>query len=322
MSLIGYARVSTEDQATRAQIEALRTAGCTEIFEEHASGGDRSRRALARAMARCKVGDVLVVAKLDRLARSLGHLLEVIESLEGKGAHFRSLGDPIDTSSPQGRFALQILGAVAEFERALIRERTKAGLASARKQGRVGGNPGLRSRDPRVIDRLARARDDRRSDALAGVAHEFLLIVRDMRPAHPWDSVVRVLNARGIKRPFKGNAWTRDSLIRVVRRLVRDGLADAALLQAAPKRTDSDHHVSLVAALWNAMPAPTLQAVGAQLERMRERTPRGGIRWSPSSVKHLLDKARALGLLRGGPDDRPAAERGRGSRGSTGNGSL
>ena len=109
---------------------------------------------------------------------------------------------------------------------------------------------------------------------------------------------MRVLNARGIKRPFKGDAWTRDSLIRIVRRLVHDGLADAALLQAAPKRTDSDHHVSMVAALWNAMANPTLQAVGTQLEKMRERTPRGGVRWSPSSVKHLLDKARVQGLVR------------------------
>jgi DNA invertase Pin-like site-specific DNA recombinase len=298
MRLIGYARVSTDEQTTAAQFDALRGAGCREIFEEQASGGDRSRRVLAQALTRCTTGDVLVVTKIDRLARSLDHLLQIIRELDAKSAGFRALGDPIDTTSPQGRFTLQILGAVAEFERALIRERTKAGLASARKAGRFGGNPGLRSRDGRVIDALARARDDKRSDRVAGAAHAFLPIVRDLRPAHPWDSVVRLLNARKIPHPSDRKPWTRDSLIRVMRRLVQDGLADRELLRAAPKRTDSDHQVSMVAALANALPNPTLQAIGTALEQMRERTPRGGVRWAPSSVKHLLDKAKAAGLVR------------------------
>ncbi|MEC7763256.1 MAG: recombinase family protein, partial [Pseudomonadota bacterium] len=142
MPLIGYARVSTEDQTPLPQSEALQSAGCAEIFEEHASGGNRARPVLARVLERIGKGDTLVVVRIDRLARSLSHLLEVIERLEGKGAFFRSLQDPIDTASPQGKFTLQVLGAAAEFERALIRERTKAGLASARSKGRVGGNPG------------------------------------------------------------------------------------------------------------------------------------------------------------------------------------
>jgi DNA invertase Pin-like site-specific DNA recombinase len=298
MALIGYARVSTDEQTTDPQIDALKAAGCQTILREHGSGGDRARPELKRALERCGRGDVLVVVRIDRLARSLSHLLEIIETLDARGAGFRSLGDPIDTTSPQGRFTLQILGAVAEFERALIRERTKAGLAAARKAGRVGGNPGLRSRDGRVIDALARARDDKRSDRVAGAAHAFLPIVRDLRPAHPWDSVVRLLNARKIPHPFDRKPWTRDSLIRVMRRLVQDGLADRELLRSAPKRTDSDHQVSMVAALANALPNPTLQAIGTALEQMRERTPRGGVRWAPSSVKHLLDKAKAAGLVR------------------------
>ncbi len=148
MPLIGYARVSTEDQPPLPQSEALQTAGCVEIFEEHASGGNRARPVLARVLERVQSGDTLVVVRIDRLARSLSHLLEVIERLKAKGAFFRSLQDPIDTASPQGKFTLQVLGAAAEFERALIRERTKAGLASARAKGRVGGNPGLRAKDP------------------------------------------------------------------------------------------------------------------------------------------------------------------------------
>ncbi|MDE3081114.1 MAG: recombinase family protein, partial [Paracoccaceae bacterium] len=148
MPLIGYARVSTDDQTALPQLQELREAGCGEVLEEHASGGDRRRPVLARLIERLRAGDTLVVVRIDRLARSLSHLLEVIERLEAKGAHFRSLQDPIDTGSPQGKFTLQVLGAAAEFERALIRERTKAGLRAAKAEGRVGGNPGLRARDP------------------------------------------------------------------------------------------------------------------------------------------------------------------------------
>ncbi len=134
MPLIGYARVSTEDQTPLPQSEALQTAGCVEIFEEHASGGNRARPVLARVLERVQSGDTLVVVRIDRLARSLSHLLEVIERLEAKGAFFRSLQDPIDTASPQGKFTLQVLGAAAEFERALIRERTKAGACLCPRQ--------------------------------------------------------------------------------------------------------------------------------------------------------------------------------------------
>jgi DNA invertase Pin-like site-specific DNA recombinase len=139
MPLIGYARVSTDDQATDAQVDVLKAAGCGEIFREHLSGAKASRPELAKALTRIRRGDVLMVARLDRLARSLSHLLSVIAELHARGAHFKSLADPIDTTTPQGRFALQVLGAVAELERALIQERTKDGLRAAKKRGRVIG---------------------------------------------------------------------------------------------------------------------------------------------------------------------------------------
>ena len=132
MPLIGYARVSTDDQTPLPQAQALRAAGCSVIREEHGSGGNRARPVLTSVLNGIRKGDTLVVVRIDRLARSLSHLLEIIEQLEAKGAFFRSIEDPIDTASPQGKFTLQVLGAAAEFERALIRERTKAGLASAR----------------------------------------------------------------------------------------------------------------------------------------------------------------------------------------------
>lgn len=157
--LLGYARVSTEDQATDAQIDELRAAGCETIYQEHGSGASRARPELARLMRDIRAGDVLVVVRLDRLARSVSHLLEVIERLEDKGAHFRSLRDPIDTSTPQGMFTLQVLGAVAQLERALISERTKAGIKAARARGKLPGNPGLRAKDPDAIRKAAAARD-------------------------------------------------------------------------------------------------------------------------------------------------------------------
>lgn len=103
-------------------------------------------------------GDTLVVVRLDRLARSLKHLLELIDRLRAVGAHLRSLRDPIDTSSPQGEFTLQILGAVAQLERSLISQRTKSALEAARKRGRIGGNPQLKARDPAALQRLSRTR--------------------------------------------------------------------------------------------------------------------------------------------------------------------
>src|SRR5208283_3461245 len=153
--LTGYARVSTEDQTTEAQTDELTAAGCDVIFRETGSGASRARPELARLMREIQPGDVLVVVRLDRLARSVSHLLEVIERLEESGAHFRSLRDPIDTSTPQGMFSLQVLGAVAQLERALISERTKAGIKAAQARGKLSGNPGLRARDPAAIAKAA-----------------------------------------------------------------------------------------------------------------------------------------------------------------------
>ena len=180
--LIGYARVSTEDQATRRQRDELRAAGCREVLEEHASGGDRSRPVLAQALARLRPGDTLVVVSLDRLARSLSHLLAVVEGLQGRGVFFRSLRDPVDTASPQGLFTLQVLGAAAQLERALIRERTRSGLRAAAARGRRAGNPGLRAGDPAAIRQLAAARHAAYLDRLIAGADAWLPLVRRRGP--------------------------------------------------------------------------------------------------------------------------------------------
>ena len=136
---IGYARVSTQEQDTAVQMAALKTAGCELIFQEKASGGRWDRPELQRLLGQLRKGDVLVVWKLDRLSRSLKDLLTLMEKVDQAGAGFRSLTEVIDTTSPAGRMLMQIIGTFAEFERAMLRERTRSGLDAARKEGRVGG---------------------------------------------------------------------------------------------------------------------------------------------------------------------------------------
>jgi len=138
--LIGYARVSKlEGQDTATQKRALKAAGVDRIFEEKASGGRWDRPQLHRAIEHLREGDVFVVWKLDRLSRSLKDLLTLMEQIDVVGAGFRSLTEAIDTTTPAGRMMMQMVGSFAEFERSMIRERTKAGLEEARRQGRVGG---------------------------------------------------------------------------------------------------------------------------------------------------------------------------------------
>ena len=288
--LIGYARVSTEEQGTDPQLDELRAAGCALLLEERASGADRSRPVLSRLLREIAPGETLVVVRLDRLARSVSHLLTVIEQLEASGAHFRSLRDPIDTATPQGMFSLQVLGAVAQLERSLIAERTRSGLKAARARGRVGGNPGLRAGDPDVVRRLRASRDAAHlTDVLAQV-DAWLPTVRRMRPDQPWGDVVRVLN-RG-----QEASWTAERLRRTVRRLVAEGIIEAGLLGRAKPQQSDERLVRLVAGIKEAAPNRTLQEIAAQLEAMRERTPRGGTRWHPSSVRNLLLRAEQLCL--------------------------
>jgi DNA invertase Pin-like site-specific DNA recombinase len=139
--LIGYARVSTLDQKPALQADALKAAGCERIFTETASGAQRDRPTLQAALDYLRPGDTLVVWKLDRLARSMRQLIETVENLHARGIELRSLTESIDTARPGGRLVWHIFGALAEFERAVIRERTSAGLQAARQRGKKGGRP-------------------------------------------------------------------------------------------------------------------------------------------------------------------------------------
>ena len=137
--LIGYARVSTQDQNLDMQREALKRAQCERIYEDTQSGRSADRPGLTKALEMLREGDTLVVWKLDRLGRSLKQLITLVEDLEGRRINFRSLTDNIDTSTPGGRFFFHVMASLAEMERELIVERTRAGLKAAREMGRVGG---------------------------------------------------------------------------------------------------------------------------------------------------------------------------------------
>lgn len=154
---IGYARVSTDEQKSILQIDALKAAGCERIFEETASGAKADRSGLEQALDFMRPGDTLVVWKLDRLARSMRRLIDTVELLQSKGMGFRSLTEAIDTTTAGGMLVFHIFGALAEFERAIIRERTRAGLEAARTRGRKGGRrPKLSKSDIRVARTLLR----------------------------------------------------------------------------------------------------------------------------------------------------------------------
>lgn len=144
--LIGYARVSTSDQNLRMQEDALRAVGCEELYTDIASGVKAARPGLANALFRLRKGDTLVVWKLDRLGRSLGNLIQVVKELSEREIGFKCLQESIDTTTSGGQLIFHIFGALAQFERELIKERTTAGLKAARVRGRLGGRPSLLNR--------------------------------------------------------------------------------------------------------------------------------------------------------------------------------
>lgn len=165
--ILGYARVSTEDQNLDAQITALEAVGAQRIYSEKVSGSKLVRPELDRLLDHLRPGDVVVIAKYDRLSRSLQDLLTIVEAVRGKGAGFRSLAEDIDTTTPAGRLVFHVFASIAQFERERISERTREGLAAARKRGRVGGRPPALSKERRAEVQRMRDQDGRSVAELA-----------------------------------------------------------------------------------------------------------------------------------------------------------
>jgi len=148
---IGYARVSTSSQNTQLQLDALKNAGCKNIYEEKVSGAKKNRDELIQCLKSLRAGDVLIVWKLDRLGRSLQNLLEIINDLDKREIGFKSLTESIDTTTSTGKLIFNIFGSLAEFERDLIKDRVNAGLEVARKNGRIGGRPSALTKEQKEI---------------------------------------------------------------------------------------------------------------------------------------------------------------------------
>ena len=167
--ILGYARVSTDDQKLDAQTDALGAAGAQRVFAERISGSKRQRPELDRLLDQLREGDVVVVTKYDRLARSLRDLLEIVEAIGQRGAGFRSLAEDIDTTTPAGRLIFHVFASIAQFERERISERTREGLEAAKKRGRVGGRPPALTEAQKAEVRKMRADPERSISEIAAL---------------------------------------------------------------------------------------------------------------------------------------------------------
>jgi len=176
--IIGYARVSTDDQSLDSQTDALSIAGAVKVFADKISGSKRVRPELDKMLEQLRDGDVVIVTKYDRLARSLKDLLEIVEAIRERGAGFRSLAEDIDTTTPAGRLVFHVFASIAQFERERISERTREGLESARKRGRIGGRPPALL--PAQKDEVRRMRDQEHR-AVSEIARLFKVSERTVR---------------------------------------------------------------------------------------------------------------------------------------------
>lgn len=287
---VGYARVSTDDQDTVAQRDALQRDGCTILYEDIASGAKRARPQLKRCLDSLREGDVLVVHRLDRLARSTLHLLEIIEDLSARKITFRSLRDTFDTSTPQGRLMLTMLAGIAEFERSLIRDRTRAGVAAARERGAKFGNPAFMRKDPIAIALMKSTQSDtylaRTRDESARWRH----LVERHRPELAWPVVLRMINHAHYR---DRNRLTMPTMLRHVKRLVAAGDIHPAVLGRARTPTNlSPTEVDAASAARDILaenPAMSLRAIGAELEARGIRPVRATT-WSAQTVKALIQR--------------------------------
>lgn len=294
MNVIGYARVSTGEQSAASQIEMLQSAGCRQIFEEVKSASSRNRPRLSEALRVMQNGDTLVVVRIDRLARSLSDLLSIINEIEAKNCYFRSIEDPFDTSSPQGLLMIQLLGAFAEFERKLVRERTIAGMASAAARGRRPGNPKMVSGDKVARSDLSIGQRERYLAQLVDGSHRWLPTVERLRPHLSWAVTLRqVLAIERLDRTL-----SRRTLVKACKALVNAGYANPVILEKSPKLGPDQRVARIVADKVRQEPNLTLRQIATWLSHeVYEPTPRGSLSWSAEGVRRQIHQAKKLGLL-------------------------
>lgn len=283
---IGYARVSIDDLHGKAQKAALHAVPCDLLFFEQESGANRERPELARTLKELRTGDTLVVARLERLGRSLIHLLQIMEDLEARGIAFRSLAEGFDMRTDEGQLMMRQLGSFAEFERKRITACINSGIAAAKKRGVVFGNPRLKAGDKETIRKIVLARDETHVTQLIDSMDTFIPTVLALRPTTPWPKVAAAVSQT------TGVTWTVERLMRSVRRLVGEGMVDRKVLRKSPRplRRRSEELAHLVQGLALTNPGMSLRDIGGQLEAMKIRTPAGKPNWTAASVAHLLRK--------------------------------
>jgi DNA invertase Pin-like site-specific DNA recombinase len=278
--------------------------GCDEIIEEVASGaasGRKKRVRLDALLGRLQPGDSVVVVRGDRLARSLQDYLDIRRRITAAGA---VLDDGSD-ATPAGQLTGHVLASVAEFERSLIVQRTKEGLAAQRAHGRVGGNPGLRARDPAAIAKAAAGRREAYRDRVEASLPAWGSAVRQLRPQHSWKAVVAHLNAltttvtsvSGSDQSPAESTVTVARLISAARHMVAVGLLPAEVLGRAPRKKRREQALAqaaarrLVATVVAASPGLSTRAIAAALTAAGQPAPRG-TRWAHSTVAKILAELR------------------------------
>ncbi len=225
---------------------------------------------------------------------SLSHLLEIVETLKGKGAYFKSINDPIDTSSAQGMLMTQMLGAFAEFERSLIRERTKAGIKAAVARGAKSGNPKMRAHDAAAIADIRYAHKERYLHSLIDGRQRWLPVVERLRPHLPWTVVL--LQIKVITPPVR--SFSERTLVKACKELIKAGYGDPVILNHSPRLPPDTRVARLVADRLNTNPDSSLRDIAAWLSRvLREPTARGGLTWSAEGVRRVIAQAKTLGVM-------------------------
>lgn len=282
---IGYARVSTGEQDTAGQRQALFAAGCATVFEDVESGASRNRPELRRCLAMLGPGDTLVVSRLDRLARSVPHLYEIIEDFQRRDVAFHSLRESFDTSTPSGRLMLGLLTAIAQFERELIHERSAAGIAAARERGVKFGNPGMRTHDPVAIAMVKAGQADAYLRRARDMSRPWAEIVRRLRPDRTWPQVHRYMSTR---LPPE-HVPVISTLVSTVKRLVAAGDLPEEVLGRAPSATNNTAAM-LAHRIAADNPEMSLRAIGRELEAQGVMPVRAGS-WSAQTVAKLLGVA-------------------------------
>ena len=286
--LVGYVRVSTEDQTTQPQRDVLEAAGCQLIFEDIASGAKADRVALRRCLKSLNEGDTLMVARLDRLGRSAQHLLEIVNGLRKRGVFFRSVHESFETASAQGQMMMTMLGAFAEFERNIISERTKAGITAARSRGAILGNPQLRAKDPTAIALMKATQADRFLERDRQYLGPYVDYIRNKRPFITWEALSADLaNPKIQKKPI---SVTVETLKRKVARLVKAGDLPPEVMQPKPRKGYGRRAQALIVleVLRREYPEASLSKLGRLLEEHGVRPIRAA-QWSRQGIRQLLE---------------------------------